>query len=139
MDLKFTSADFLGASDHHQTDSRPIQDESQTNNQHLQVGRGGQMVAFGSPWAETSSCLVIHCINLLTIIRPTLPNHNVETGKSLVGFGGLMAALGPKDLVADAQMTEKVRLMITPSKLLLYFFFYKRLPSHRSRACTRIT
>ena len=62
MVLKFTSADFLGASDHHQTDGRPIQDQSQTNiiglNQHLQVGRGGQMVAFVSPWAEPSSCLV---------------------------------------------------------------------------------
>ena len=120
MVLKSYSADFLGASDHHQTDSRPIQDQSQTNNQHLQVGRGGQMVAFGSPWAETSSCLVIHCINLLTIIRPTPPNHNVETGKSLVVFGGLiMGALGPKHLASDAHLTEKVRLMIKPSKLLL--------------------
>ena len=53
MVLKFTSADFLRALDHHQTDSTPIQDQSQTNNQHLQVGRGGQMVAFGSPWAES--------------------------------------------------------------------------------------
>ena len=35
MVLKSYSADFLGASDHHQTDSRPIQDESQTNNQPL--------------------------------------------------------------------------------------------------------
>ena len=119
MVLKSYSADFLGASDHHQTDSRPIQDQSQTNNQHLQVGRGGQMVAFGSPWAETSSCLVIHCINLLTIIRPTPPNHNVETGKSLVVPGGLMVAFGPKHLASDAHLTEKVRLMITSSKLLL--------------------
>ena len=113
--------DFLGASDHHQTDSRPIQDQSQTNNQHLQVGRGGQMVAFVSPWAEPllAWSLVIHCINLLTIIRPTPPNHNVETGKSLVVFGGLMAALGPKHLASDAHLTEKVSLMITPSKLLL--------------------
>ena len=63
--------------------------------------------------------LVIHCINLLTIIRPTPPNHNVETGKSLVVFGGLMAALGPKHLASDAHLTEKVSLMITPSKLLL--------------------